>query len=523
MTHHRPRWKRVARVRFRRLLSRLDRLAPAWLTWLPSWGTSLLVHAVFLVILATVAYVSGEDREPRVDFDSAIVRLADEDFTSLSPANQSGDPFTDRQSDQQPSLSVEPSDRGTSQPKLAAGIKFGPMPSSPARVSATRPDGVGDLMQSVRMHTEDMTAPFSGRQGMSKAQLIRREGGTTASEKAVQEGLNWLMRHQRDDGGWSLDVRNECRGQPVCPEDVHAVSDTAATGLALLPFLGAGHIHNKPSRYQDQVHRGLDWLVSHQQKTGELYLGGLFNAQMYSHAIATMALCEAYGISKDPRLKVPAQLGIDFIVQSQNKYDGGWRYTPGMEGDTSVFGWQMFALRSARLSGLNVPKNVLRGCAHYLDEAGADKHRTTYSYLPGRPATPVMSAEGLLCRQYLGWPRDYPAMVKGAAGVWNDLQASNERNIYYWYYATQLLHNMQNKAWRQWNVRVRDGLIAMQIGGKGCDRGSWSPQVPQVDRWGRTGGRLFQTSLSILTLEVYYRFLPLYRTSEPMQDDTPKP
>ncbi len=513
----RPRWLRIARFRLRRLISRVDRSAPAWLTWIPSWGTSLLVHAVVLVVLATVVFIGGSAREEHIDFDTSIISLADDPLDSLVPAPRSGDPFTDARTDLAPSLSLQPSDRELRQPDLS-GASFGPKLSMPDRSAADRNIGSFELSQSIRTHVEDITAPFSGRMGPGKAQLVRREGGTPASEKAVQDGLNWLMRHQRDDGSWALDVSGQCKIIPGCPEDAHAVSDTAATGLALLAFQGAGHIHTESSRYQDQVKRGLDWLISHQQKTGEIYLGGLFNAALYSHAIATMALCEAYGISKDARLKEPAQLGIFYIVQSQNKEDGGWRYAPGMPGDTSVFGWQMFALRSAKLAGLDVPKNVLRGCRHYLDEAGADKNRTTYSYLPGREASAVMSAEGLLCRQYLGWPRDHPALVKGVAGVWSDLQARDERNIYYWYYATQLLHNMQNKAWKTWNSRIRDGLVAMQIQGSGCDHGSWSPIYPQVDRWGRTGGRLFQTSMSILTLEVYYRFLPLYRNSE----DPPK-
>ena len=136
---------------------------------------------------------------------------------------------------------------------------------------------------------------------------------------------------------------------------------------------------------------------------------------------------------------------------------GGWRYQPGQPGDTSVFGWQMFALRSARLSGLRVPKNVLRGCKTYLDSAATDRKRTMYSYMPGEPETPVMTAEALLSRQYLGWRRDYPPLVKGAAHVAKHLETAPERNIYYWYYATQLLHNMQNDDWKRWNLRVREG------------------------------------------------------------------
>jgi hypothetical protein len=512
---------RVARVRARRFLARFDRAAPLWLVWLPSWGVSLLVHGVALVILATLVYVTGQPAREKSDFDSSIISLADRDFTSLVPADHSGDPFTETKAEQPPSISLTPADSGISQPTLASNSSaMSRMPifdrSTDGRVS-----NLADIVTTPKVHAEDMTAPFSGRAGPNKAQLIRREGGTTASEMAVQNGLDWLMRHQRKDGGWSLDVRNECRIAPGCPEDVHVESDTAATGLGLLPFLGAGHIHTQPSRYQDVVQRGIDWLLANQQKSGELFLGGQIQTQFYSHAIATMALCEAYGLSKDKRLAEPAQRAIDFIAQSQNKYDGGWRYAPGMEGDTSVFGWQMFALRSARLAGLNVSKSVIKGCVHYLDVSSCDKHRTTYSYLPGGMPKPTMTAEGLLCRQYLGWTRDNPNLQTGVAGVWTDLQFSNERNIYYWYYATQLLHNMHNKAWQQWNPKVRDGLIATQMTTKECDNGSWSPIFPQPDTWGTKGGRLYQTSLSILTLEVYYRFLPLYRNDDPKSADEP--
>jgi hypothetical protein len=268
------------------------------------------------------------------------------------------------------------------------------------------------------------------------------------------------------------------------------------------------------SRYQANVREGLAWLVSNQQPTGDIYVGGSRLSHMYSHAIATMALCEAYGLSNAPNLRRPAQAAIDFIVLAQNQVTGGWRYEPGQAGDTSVFGWQMFALRSARLAGLKVPRNVAPGCRAYLDAAATDPNKITYGYLIGGPATPVMTAEALLSRQYLGWPKDFPPLVKGASHVAVDLLNSSERNIYYWYYATQLLHNMQNKDWERWNVRVRDGLVSMQVHGAGCDRGSWDPVSPQVDRWGASAGRLFVTSLSILTLEVYYRYLPLYQPAD---------
>jgi hypothetical protein len=232
---------------------------------------------------------------------------------------------------------------------------------------------------------------------------------------------------------------------------------------------------------------------------------------MYSHAIGAMALCEAYGLSQDPRLKQPAQRAIQFIVNAQHPVTGGWRYSPGQEGDTSVFGWQIFALRSGHSAGIKIPRNVLKGCSHYLDLACVDRQRTTYSYQPGRSLSPVMTAEALLSRQLLGWPRNYPPLVKGAAQIAAHLLTFDDRNIYYWYYATQLLHNMKNKDWEQWNLKVREGLINIQVKEAGCAAGSWDPNLPTADRWGQMAGRLYTTSLSILTLEVYYRYLPLYR------------
>ncbi len=176
----------------------------------------------------------------------------------------------------------------------------------------------------------------------------------------------------------------------------------------------------------------------------------------------------------------------------------------------------MFALRSARLSGLNVPAHVLKGCRKYLDAAAADTKKITYSYMPGRPVSPVMTAEALLSPPVSGLAARLSAAGQGrrrwSPGIWKSRQ---QRNIYYWYYATQLLHNMKNKDWKDWNVRVRDGLVGMQTNGAGCARGSWDPVLPQPDLWAsRSAGRLYVTALSTLTLEVYYRYLPLYAPND---------
>lgn len=515
------RFRRVVRVRYRRLLRRLDRDAPEWMRWLTPWGTSLALHALLLLGFGVFVLVHNVQAERNVRPDVALSSQLRDDLTALRASDHAGDPFSSIKTDEPPSLSFEAETGKTevySVPELPAYVKLGnsfqphlsPSISPGAKGRSGGATGTGPSLSGPGGQP---TAPFSGRRKDVRAKLVLKEGGTVESEKAVELGLDWLARHQRADGGWSLDTSGQCLGEG-CPDRMYFVTDTAATGLALLPMLAAGHTHLEKSRYQMPISLGLKWLIKQQQPSGEMYNGGPFMARMYSHAIAAMTLCEAYGITGDKALKVPAQRAIRFIQQSQNREDGGWRYYPQMPGDTSVFGWQLFALRSASLAGISVSKTTVQRCRRYLDLAAADPAKATYSYRPDGEASPVMTAEALLGRQYLGWVRETPSLLQGAALVSAHLEESEERNIYYWYYATQLLHNMKGKEWEQWNRRVRDGLVGIQVHGDGCDRGSWDPELPQPDRWGSRVGRLYTTSLSLLTLEVYYRYLPLYGDTE---------
>ncbi len=490
---------------------------PETLRSVPSWGLSVVLHALLLLILAVLIRWSQRPSNPEASFDSALVDTQLGEVTSLLDAKQAGDPFTLTNSADPPSLGLDsdPQLKLVGQPEIRSLNQFAPSFAGPTPLLDVK-NATMIGMKLPELSTR-VTAPFSGRQGLTRARLVRREGGTAQSEKSVEDGLDWLVRHQRVDGSWSLNYHEQCQGN-VCPHRPVLESDTGATGLALLPLLGAGYIHTVKSRHQDSVRRGIAWLVDHQQADGNLFIGPPGMAYMYSHAIGTMTLCEAYGLSQDPRLKQPAQRAIRFIVESQDASTGGWRYFPGQAGDTSVFGWQIFALRSGRGAGIALPKQVLKGCSRYLDLAAADRSRTTYSYQPGRGVSPIMTAEALLSRQLLGWERNYPPLVKGASQIAQHLETSQDRNIYYWYYATQLLHNMKNKDWEKWNLKVREGLIGMQVKDGTCANGSWDPDFPAADIWGQRAGRLFTTSLSILTLEVYYRYLPLYRDYDEDQE-----
>jgi hypothetical protein len=229
---------------------------------------------------------------------------------------------------------------------------------------------------------------------------------------------------------------------------------------------------------------------------------------LYAQAQATIALCELYGMTKDPEFKEPAQRALKFALYAQSR-EGGWRYTPKVDSDTSVTGWYVMALQSGLMAGLEVDSPSLDNIMRFLDSVAAEGG-SRYRYQPGREPTPTMTAEGLLCRQYLGWKHDDPRMLAGMEYVLAnpiDYNHPEGENVYYWYYATQAAHHMDGDHWNRWNAVMRQAVPANQIK-TGPEKGSWARGS---NTWNAHGGRLYVTCLSIYMLEVYYRHLPIYK------------
>ena len=243
--------------------------------------------------------------------------------------------------------------------------------------------------------------------------------------------LQWLANHQNRDGSWSFDHTqgDKCSGfanpgDDISPENSPMVG---ATGLALLPFLAAGYTHlpAKNNKYEYVVRKGLAYLVSKMDRaSGKLYDSKYWHYHMYSHGIAACALVEAYGMTQDGKLKLPAQKAIKYIAASQ-KPSGGWHYTPSYNGhgDTSVTCWQVMAIKSAVMAYLDVPRHVKKKADKWLDSVGFEWPKSGAGFSRYGYVQPVqrdkidnndgaMTAAGLLCRVHLGTKKDEPGQHK---------------------------------------------------------------------------------------------------------------
>ena len=356
------------------------------------------------------------------------------------------------------------------------------------------------------------------------ARRSRENRGVSKADAVVERGLAWLVAAQQEDGHWSLGAYDPAGVAGA----VRLQSDTAATGLALLAFLGAGYDHFD-GRHRDVVRRGLEWLVAVQKADGDLYGASdpVSNscAWLYSHGIATTALCEAVGMTGDPLLRPAAERALGFIVASQQPARGGWRYQPRSDSDLSVSGWMLVALRAGVLAGLAVPAETFAGVRALLDESAHPEKAGQYRYNPRNPeqrpsdlSAASMTALGSLMRLHCGTPRTDGAIVAAAGSLAAMTPAYGTRQVrtrdaYLWYYASQVLVQTGGPEWEAWYGRLCTELETQQVAA-GRETGSWDPLGQVPDRWGAFGGRLYVTALHLLALEVPYRHLPTYGVTD---------
>ncbi len=357
---------------------------------------------------------------------------------------------------------------------------------------------------SARNRVADLAA-VDNRSGAGRQRMLAKFGGSAASESAVGRGLDWLASVQHPQGWWDFTQVGES-GNPG-----RVNNPIGATSYALMPFLAAGQTH-RDGRYAKQVQAGLEFLSGTGVSVPAGYdLRGVLNKAnedkepneaYYVHGTATLVLCEAYGMTREKRLRRPAEGALRFLLNSQDPREGGWRYLPQQPGSTSATVVQVMALMAAKKAKLKVPPETLDGVMHYLDSVQIDGEGR-YGYEADRKTYKgSATAMALLCRMYLGWGRDDGDM---RAGVSLLDKAGPYENLYTNYFATQVMRNWGGEEWTRWNERLRDDLIASQVG-EGPGKGSWKPRTGMHTR---QGGRLLETSLATLTLQVYYRYRPV--------------
>jgi len=469
----------------------------------PSWLVSMVVHVVVILVLALLTLPP-----PILDETGELVVAPDEEETLEELEELDNEPLEEINFEVTADLFESEIEQEV--------IDVSPFDEMQAATVSVELSDIGldlapkaDLLNQVGAFQGDA---LDGR-GSGKAQLVARDGGTEKSERAVALGLLWLAEHQMPDGGWSFNhaLHPRCRGQCRNPGNIPEARN-GATGMALLPFLGAGQTH-KQGKYKEQVRQGLYFLVNHMKVSpqgGSLHEGG---GHMYSHGIASIVLCEAYAMTHDKGLYAPAQQALNYIAYAQDPVGGGWRYSPRQPGDTSVVGWQIMAMKSGHMAYLRVPPVTVQKAFRFLDSVQAN-NGAHYGYTDPAANREGTTAVGLLCRMYLGWKKDNPALQRGVK--WISDRGPSPNNLYYNYYATQVMRHWEGERWDKWNSVMRDQLVSSQAE-KGHEKGSWFMEAGHVtDR----GGRLYCTSMATMILEVYYRHLPIYR-KESTEEDFP--
>lgn len=482
---------------------------------MPAWAVSTFVHVIILLVLGLVsiadpvkivnvlsASATAEEGPEMEEF--AIEQLDPGEVAEMEEITETTVDTSEQIEMPEPTTSVE------SIEIAEVAIDMGEMASDMAPAAT-----------SLQTLSSVSGAPMSSRSADMKKKLLRDYGGSASSEAAVTEALKWFSRHQFPNGGWSFQHNVACNnrcGDPGEPKRAGAVN--AATAMALLPFMGAGQTH-KSGDFRENVYRGLKFLISNGKlgkKNGMPVLDLTESAGngMYSHGLASIALCEAYAMTGDPELAMPAQASINFIVYAQCR-DGGWRYQPQQAdgGDTSVVGWQVMALKSAHMGHLLVPPTTVQGSVLFLDKVQSN-NGATYGYAsPSAKVRPACTAVGVLCRMYTGWSKTDPRIVAGVKEVAKI--GFRKDQIYYDYYAAQVLRQFGGAEWDKFNNEMRDWLVETQSQDGGA-KGSW--HFPKGGHGPKDGGRLASTSFATMMLEVYYRHMPLYADNA-AEDDFP--
>ncbi|WP_436714584.1 prenyltransferase/squalene oxidase repeat-containing protein [Roseiconus lacunae] len=470
-----------------------------------SWLLSLAIHLGLLILLALLTFrLGGNDTGIAIE-GSRSTSTSDARLESVSVT-----PDLATDNDQQLDTQVEVN---VMQPEkdLATIQTDSVLPKNPLELSehGLLEGGGGPQVSQMMMYMGG--GGMSARTPEGRIKYGEQFGATSESEAAVEQALRWLQTHQQSDGSWSFNLDlapcgGRCRhGKPA--SESTPTPKTAATGLALLAFLGAGYTADV-GPYQDTVRKGIYYLKSVALET-QVGFDWQQGGSMYGHGIATLAMSEAMAMMKingqvDSDLFHHVQQAANFTTHAQHP-NGSWGYTPGRPGDITITGWQVLSLVTAKKAGVQTRSDTFPRAKRFVMSV-RDEPRYQFGYNSPKPEK-TTTAIGLTLLLYLG-------QQPGLSFFDRELDRIAERgptltNVYHDYYATMALHHIRHRDWEAWNTQLRDHLVRTQSK-TGHEAGSWHFS----DKWGNVGGRLYTTAMCALILEVYYRYLPLYEAPE---------
>ena len=495
----------------------------------PGWLISIGTHAVAVAMMAAVVYGTVEevvehapirinDLAPIVQPDAPTAK------TDLDPTQINID-VKDQVTDPQPVSQIEVSEI---EPSNEEAHDDG-SPGDALAVSNIETGSTGAFMAiGVSGGSSGM---FSQRKGVGKIRAGHGDGRGIPHVRvsSIDAALRWFKRHQSANGMWDVDqYQANCQENGIkCEPGVNQPGDAdiACTAYAVMCFLGAGYDHVTPNKYRPTVEKAIEWLLAQQKADG------LFGERNYEHAVATMALAEALGMSNDQRLRTPTQKAVDVVVARQAQdpnakdkaYAGlAWDYVApnAARNDTSVSGWNMMALKSALGAGLQVG-NSMNGAKVWLERAWKaanpdwkrlDPYQDTsvFPYTYDATADKVddkghLSCVGALCAIYLGHHKGDVMLETMANSIMkNDLPTKWPTNTYFLYYNTLAVFQMGDARWKQWDVPVARLLADAQRTDDGCFNGSWDYTGTQFH--GHDTGRLLSTAYACLSQEVIWRY-----------------
>jgi hypothetical protein len=383
--------------------------------------------------------------------------------------------------------------------------------------------------------------PF-GRSGAQRDEALSDFGGDNESEVAVNRGLDFLKRTQQANGSWKV-VHESFPVEERNKVTVRTLSDDLPpTSLALLAFLSRGCTE------EDKISNGRGGLIDNPYadvvKKAVRYLGDQVNNKLSAMAqaskletyelygVATLALCELYIMTRDEarrdNLKVLIGNALRVLKERQGT-DGGWTHqnleknAAKADGHMVPTGWAIQALRTAQMAGLIKADDPALDKARLFVESLADP--ATQGFRDTRASLPkaVPSVVGLLNRMHTGGvAANFSSLAAGVDHFVFKLGADykqptwsvddNERHkVFYWFYGTQAMFHLGGDHWKAWNLWMRTYFLReqKQVTDDKKLAGSWEP-VDAGDTTELIGGRMLRTCLAILTLEVYYRQVPLH-------------